>query len=106
MLLGELPPAVLDAVRELGGKTAPVGCIVDLRHLGGAMSRPPQTPNAVPFREAQYILRVLSGLDGVEEEDVRAAHQRVYDAVARWTIGRSLNFVHGRRTDDELVEQV
>ncbi|MGY3678353.1 hypothetical protein [Streptomyces sp. TE33382] len=77
VLLGELPPAVLDAVCELAGKTVPEGCIVDLRHLGGAMSRPPQTPRAGPFREAQYILRVLSGLDGVEEGDVRAAHQRV-----------------------------
>lgn len=52
VLLGEAPPAVLDAVRELAGKTAPVGCIVNLRHLGGVMSRPPQTPHAVPFREA------------------------------------------------------
>ncbi|UQA96578.1 FAD-binding oxidoreductase [Streptomyces halobius] len=68
VLLDELTPAALDAVRELAGKTAPVGCIVDLRHLGGAMARPPRTPNAVPFREAQYILRILSGLDGNEEE--------------------------------------
>ncbi|MFD3514769.1 FAD-binding oxidoreductase [Streptomyces sp. NPDC058657] len=106
VLLSELPVEALDAVRELAGKDAPVSCIVDLRHLGGAMSREPGTPNAVPFRRAQYILRVLSGLDGEDEKAVRAAHKRVYDAVAPWTVGRSLNFVYGRRTDDEFVDQV
>ncbi|WP_019855901.1 FAD-binding oxidoreductase [Actinopolyspora mortivallis] len=106
VLLGELDPAVLDAVLELAGRTAPVGCIVDLRHLGGAMSRPPRVPNAVPFRQAQYILRVLSAVDEDSEETVRAAHRRVYEAVAPWTVGRSLNFVYGRRTEDEFVNEV
>ncbi|MBB2911030.1 hypothetical protein FHS43_002295 [Streptosporangium becharense] len=102
VLLSELDPAVLDAVRELAGADAPVPCIVDLRHLGGALSRPPAVPNAVSFREARYILRVLSSLDGHELADVRAAHERLYDAVSPWTLGRSLNFVYGERAPGDF----
>ncbi|WP_051063599.1 FAD-binding oxidoreductase [Nocardiopsis halophila] len=106
VLLRELPPEALESVLRLSGPGAPVSCIMDLRHLGGAMSRPPEAPNSVPFREAQYILRVLSGLDDVSEESVRAAHKAVYEAVAPWVVGRSLNFVYGRRTSSEVVGEV
>ncbi|MFC7303450.1 FAD-binding oxidoreductase [Streptomyces monticola] len=106
VLLGELTPQALDAVRELAGPGSPVSCIVDLRHLGGALSRPPRRPNAVPFRAATYILRILSGLDGTSQDTVRAAHRAVYEAVAPWTVGRSLNFVYGRRAEDEFVTEV
>ncbi|MFF3325576.1 FAD-binding oxidoreductase [Streptomyces sp. NPDC002889] len=97
VLLSELNPQILDAVRELAGADAPVSCIVDLRHLGGALSRSPKVANAVSFREAAYILRVLSSPEGIELADVRAALKRIDDAVAPWTLGRSLNFLYGMR---------
>ncbi|GAA2331148.1 MULTISPECIES: BBE domain-containing protein [Streptomyces] len=37
---------------------------------------------------------------------MRAAHQRVYSAVAPWAVGCSLNFVYGRRSDQEFTDQV
>ncbi|MFI1200445.1 FAD-binding oxidoreductase [Streptomyces sp. NPDC020883] len=106
VLLSELDTAVLDAVRELAGAKAPVGCIVDLRHLGGALSRQPAVPNAVSFREANYVLRVVSSIDGLDLADVRAVHQRLDDAVAPWTLGRSLNFVYGERAADDFRSEL
>lgn len=106
VLLSELTPEALDAVRELAGAEAPVSCIVDLRHLGGALSRVPDVPNAVSFREAQYILRVLSAPDEVGIDEVRTVHERVYKAVAPWTIGRSLNFVYGMRAADDFRSEL
>ncbi|MFI6208403.1 FAD-binding oxidoreductase [Streptomyces sp. NPDC051041] len=106
VLLSELHPRVLEAVRELAGPGAPVPCIVDLRHLGGALSRPPEVPNAVSFREAQYILRVLSAPDGVGLSEVRAAHERIDEAVEPWTIGRSLNFVYGMRAAGDFRSEL
>ncbi|MGK7235801.1 FAD-binding oxidoreductase [Streptomyces hygroscopicus] len=102
VLLSELNPAVLDAVRELAGANAQVGCIVDLRHLGGALSRQPAVPNAVSFREADYVLRVVSPIDGLQLADVRAVHKRLDDAVAPWTLGRSLNFLYGERAPEDF----
>ncbi|MDT6985785.1 FAD-binding oxidoreductase [Streptomyces lusitanus] len=106
VLLRELAPEVLDAVRELAGADAPVPCIVDLRHLGGALAREPQVPNAVSFRDAQYILRVLSSPDEDGLSDVRAAHERIDKAVAPWTMGRALNFVYGTRAADDFRSEL
>jgi FAD/FMN-containing dehydrogenase len=106
VLLRALDPAVLAAVRELAGPSAPVPCIVDLRHLGGALSRPPAVASAVCFRDAQYILRVLSSLGGTDLADVRAAHQRIFDAVAPWTLGRSVNFIYGARAAAEFAAEL
>ncbi|MEY9211719.1 FAD-binding oxidoreductase [Thermobifida halotolerans] len=102
VLLRELDPSALEAVRELAGAEAPVPCIVDLRHLGGALARRPAVDNAVSFREAQYILRVLSPLDDASLADVRDAHGRLEAAVAPWTLGRSPNFVYGERDPADL----
>ncbi|MDT9685328.1 FAD-binding oxidoreductase [Streptomyces sp. TRM76323] len=102
VLLSELDPRILTAVRELAGRDAPVPCVVDLRHLGGALSRPPEVPNAVSFRDARYILRVLSSPEGPGLRAVRAAHARLDEAVAPWTLGRSLNFVYGERRATDL----
>ncbi|WP_086818508.1 FAD-binding oxidoreductase [Allokutzneria sp. NRRL B-24872] len=74
--------------------------IVDIRHLGGALSREPEVPNAVGHRAAQYVLRVISPFDGGDPTSVHTGQRKVLDAVNEWTIGRSLNFVYGS-TDAE-----
>ncbi|MBW5481384.1 FAD-binding oxidoreductase [Streptomyces bambusae] len=106
VLLSELDQAVLDAVRRLAGPGAEVPCIVDLRHLGGALARQPEVPNAVPFREAAYILRVLSGSDDAPAEAIRSAHAAIDDAVRPWTVGRSLNFVYGERSAEAFADEL
>lgn len=93
VLLGELPSSLLDAVRTLAGPSAPVPCVVDVRHLGGAMAREPEVPNAVPFREATHILRVLSPAGDVDA--ARAVHHEVFAAAAPYVVGRAAVFGYG-----------
>ncbi|PXY19019.1 FAD-binding oxidoreductase [Prauserella muralis] len=93
----ELDDDALRAIRELAGPGSPVPCVVDVRHLGGALACPPTGGNAVGHRDARYLVRVLSGLDGaVEAEAARAVHDRLLAALARLSPGRALGFVYGR----------
>ncbi|MFG2994882.1 BBE domain-containing protein, partial [Streptomyces sp. NPDC048257] len=94
-LLGALEPPVLRAVQDLAGPGAPVMCVVDLRHLGGALARRQGAPNAVGHRDAAYILRVLSPVEPGAGAEVAPVHDRLLDAVLPWTVGRNLNFVYG-----------
>jgi hypothetical protein len=93
VLLDALPTELLDAVRTLAGPGADVPCVVDIRHLGGAMARPPAAPNAVPYREAAYILRVLSPAGDVDA--ARGVHDRVFAAAAPYAVGRAATFGYG-----------
>ncbi|WP_432943307.1 FAD-binding oxidoreductase [Kribbella sp. CA-253562] len=98
ILLAELDPVALSTLPELAGPKAPAMCVVGIRHLGGALSRPPAIPNAVGRREAQYALTVLSPGD----EDFSALHSGILEP---WTsIGRQLNFSFGPLTPEEVAE--
>jgi len=90
-----LDDAAVQTVLDLAGPDAPVPCIVQLRHLGGALARPPAVPNAVGRRDARYLLSILSPLDGVDAGAVRLVHARLREALAPWTVGRSLNDIYG-----------
>ncbi len=106
VLLSELDADALASVPELVGPDAPVPCIMDLRQLGGALARPPAVPSAVPFREAAYILRVLSTTDGQDRQATRKAHARLYDVFKPWTLGRSLNFLYGPSGPTEYTHEL
>jgi FAD/FMN-containing dehydrogenase len=104
ILLRGLDGAAVRTVVDLAGPDAPVPCVVDLRHLGGALARTPAVPSAVGHRDAAYLLRVLSPITGADPATVRAAHLRVFEAMRPWsTGGRSLNFVYG---DHATADQV
>lgn len=92
-LLTDFPAATAERFIELAGPDAPIGLVTEVRHLGGALSRPPEVPNAVGHREAQYQLMVLSG-PGVAEH---AAQEKVFAEVEPQTLGRALNFAYGDR---------
>ncbi|MGW5605374.1 FAD-binding oxidoreductase [Streptomyces sp. NPDC003753] len=98
VLLRELDPIALQTLIDLAGPGTPVPCIIDIRHLGGALSRPPAHPSAVGGRSAQYVLRLMTGGMAAPPEAARPVHQRVYDALKQWTVGRSLNFVYNDGT--------
>jgi hypothetical protein len=101
VLLGELPPTLLDAVPVLAGPAAPVPCVVDIRHLGGAMARPPEVSNAVPYRQATHILRVLSPATDIDA--ARAVHHEVFRAAAPFAVGRAATFGYGPVDDDPTL---
>ncbi len=94
-MLRELDPAVLDAALDVTGPDAPVMCVLGLRHLGGALARPPAVPDAVPHRDAPYLLQVLSLVDGTDVPG--RLHRELMDAVAPWTVGRTPNFRFGEQ---------
>jgi FAD/FMN-containing dehydrogenase len=101
VLLDALPQELLDTVFTLAGPAAAVPCVVDLRHLGGAMAREPAVPNAVPYREATHILRVLSPVGDLDA--VRPVHRAVFAAAAPFTIGRAATFRYGPPDQDSAL---
>ncbi|MBM7167940.1 FAD-binding oxidoreductase [Streptomyces sp. G44] len=85
-----------DAAGELLALTGPDADamhVVQLNHLGGALSRP--APNAVPFREAGWLVRLLTPMQGIDVAGARKLHARAFAHVAGETLGRSLNFAFG-----------
>ncbi|MEV0282574.1 FAD-binding oxidoreductase [Kribbella sp. NPDC050820] len=92
VLLRDLDP---DALAILPKHTTVVAAI---RHLGGALGRPPAVPNAAGHRAASYSLTVLSPGQG----DMAGLHREILEPWAAVTIGRSLNFSFGPLTPDEV----
>ncbi|MFF4207818.1 FAD-binding oxidoreductase [Streptomyces sp. NPDC001796] len=72
------------------GPEAGLMCVVQVNHLGGALSRP--APNAVPYRDAQFLLRLLTVGD---RERARAVLDPAFALLADDRLGRSLNFAFG-----------
>lgn len=92
LLLDDLDPQELTT---LVGPSASSSCVVGLRHLGGALAQPPQTPNALGHRDANYSLGVLSLTETSELDSVTALHDQLLAEFAPHTLGRSLNFTFG-----------
>jgi FAD/FMN-containing dehydrogenase len=101
-MLRALDPAVLHAALEITGPDAPVMCVLGLRHLGGAMARPPAVPDAVAHRDAPYLLQVLSLVDGTDVP--RGLHRELMGAAAPWTVGRTPNFRFGEAARDWPID--
>ncbi|MET9090569.1 FAD-binding oxidoreductase [Streptomyces cyaneofuscatus] len=80
---------------ELAGPRAPMMTVVQLNHLGGALAARPEIPSAVPYRDAGFLLRLLSPLDGTEVGAVRALYGEVGRVLEPAVLGRSLNFSFG-----------
>ncbi|MGW2024920.1 FAD-binding oxidoreductase [Streptomyces decoyicus] len=71
-LLSGLDAAALHRVAALTGPDAPVMCVVQLNHLGGAMAKrggPDEVAGSVGHRDARFALRLLSPLPGAEAGD-------------------------------------
>jgi FAD/FMN-containing dehydrogenase len=101
-LLRDLEPDALSALTKLAGPSAPVMCVVGLRHLGGALAEPPLVASAVSHREAAYSLNVLSPVEPGQEELVRAVQRDAVTPFAGRALGRSLNFSYGSMEEDQV----
>jgi hypothetical protein len=102
LLLRELDPRTLASLPELTSPSAPVMCVAGLRHLGGALARPPKIPNAVGHRDATYSLNLLSPVQPGEEDAVRALHREALKPWSEHAIGRFLNFTYGPLDDEQV----
>ncbi|MGH3159631.1 MAG: hypothetical protein ACRDNF_24085 [Streptosporangiaceae bacterium] len=93
--LRELDEDAADALIDLAGpdSTCPLR-LVELRHLGGALGREPDVPNAVAGRDAAfqlYLAGVPGGSGGMPVEPVAG---EILDRMRPWTSGAaSLNFL-------------
>ncbi|WP_369216889.1 FAD-binding oxidoreductase [Streptomyces flavofungini] len=93
VVLSGLDVRAAGALLALTGPDAASMHVVQFNHLGGALARP--AANAVPYRDAGWLVRVLSPLDGTDVASVRAAHAAAFGPLAERTMGRSLNFAFG-----------
>lgn len=73
---------------EPTGPKAPMMTVVQINHLGGALAAPPAVDNAVPYREAGFLVRLLSPLDGTDVASVRALYAEVAEGSPRpsWAV--------------------
>ncbi|WP_406096944.1 FAD-binding oxidoreductase [Streptomyces sp. NBC_01013] len=101
LMLSGIDPERAARVLELAGRKAPMMTVVQLNHLGGALAAAPEPDSAVPYRDAGFLLRLLSPLDGTDVASVRALYGEVADVLGATAVGRSLNFSFGGgdRTD-------
>lgn len=103
-MLAGLDDTAVSTVLDLAGPGAPVTCVVQLNHLGGALARPPAVAGAVGHRDARYLLRVISPLTGDDRRaEVAALHQGLYRALGPAVTGRSLGFHFGAAAGPDLV---
>ncbi|KAA6214527.1 FAD-binding oxidoreductase [Streptomyces albofaciens JCM 4342] len=96
VLLSGLEADALRTVAALTGPDAPMMTVVQLNHLGGALAA---GGGSVGHRDARYLLRLLSPLDGTDVAAVRALHAEVREALAPWAVGRAVNFLFGDHGD-------
>ncbi|WP_254705852.1 FAD-binding oxidoreductase [Streptomyces vilmorinianum] len=93
IVLRDLSPVAVEELLALAGPESECAdLMVELRHLGGALSRAASVPNAVGNRDGAFTLSTLSP-PGVADS--------VLHPMARWgTGGRYLNFLAGPDTAD------
>ncbi|RJK96526.1 FAD-binding oxidoreductase [Vallicoccus soli] len=94
-LLTDLPAEAVEVLADVAGPGAGLpGTIVELRQLGGALSAPQGSPNAVAGRHGAWSVLALAPLLPGLEEAGPAAAQRVLGALAPWRApGSLLNFL-------------
>jgi hypothetical protein len=95
ILLRAFSAEAADALLSVAGPDVPAPlAAVELRLLGGAVSRPPTVPNATGGRQAAYSLHVVGApVPELLTGAVPAAIGAVFDALAPWgTGGSAINF--------------
>ncbi|MFI8087250.1 FAD-binding oxidoreductase [Streptomyces sp. NPDC086080] len=90
-LLRSLDADTVEALIAAAGPQADVPPLaVEIRQLGGALSRPASPPNAVAGRDGAYCLHVVGPLLPGLEEALPAAGNGIVDAVKPWSTGGAL----------------
>jgi len=108
-LLRELSKDGVDTLLELAGPDVAAQdtlLMVEVRLLGGALSRPPAVPNAVGNRAAAFNLFVASIAAPGDEDRIRAIEARILAAMAPWATGGAYaNFLSTEDVTPELVRK-
>lgn len=97
-LLHSMPTALVDTLLGFAGPDVEVPlAAVEVRLMGGALSRPPAIANAVAGREGAFSFSVVAPAPPPLAETARTVTAQVVDALEPWSPGTSLvNFAgHG-----------
>ncbi|MFE9629187.1 FAD-binding oxidoreductase [Streptomyces sp. NPDC006527] len=105
LLLRDLPPDALSALVDQAGPEAAPGyplLMVELRHMGAALSRPAPVEDAVCSRDARYFLASVGVLPAPPAaQAVEQATTALYTAMAPYGTGHTLVNIHGTPGDEE-----
>ncbi|AYG04609.1 FAD-binding oxidoreductase [Gryllotalpicola protaetiae] len=89
--------AAMTLLRITGPASTSAEIMVELRHLGGALNRPPAHPSLVSNRDAAFNLSVLSHPES-------SGSDRLFREMAPWATGtRYLNFLGGAGASSRLA---
>nr|WP_221376969.1 FAD-binding oxidoreductase [Actinoplanes polyasparticus] len=103
-LLRELPAEAVDTFLRFAADERSPLVMAELRHLGGALGRPPAIPNAVGNREAAFTV-FAAAVGGPEDAPRLHAYEEAFvNALKPWSTGRRYaNFMFAGDTDPETV---
>ena len=106
-VLDELGPATTDALLRAAGPGSQTPLLmVEVRHLGGALARPPRTPSAVGHRDAAFNLYAVTPVFPGMEMTVAAGLRSLRDTIAPFDSGKVLlNFLGPGDTDPARVRR-
>jgi hypothetical protein len=100
--LKSLPADAVDALLAEAGPDVPDYplLLVELRHMGGALSRPAAREDAVCARDAGYLLEAVGVLAGPDmATPVETATTALYAAMTPYATGCTMPNLHGRPGD-------
>ncbi|MBT2419072.1 FAD-binding oxidoreductase [Streptomyces sp. ISL-22] len=102
-LMRDLPPDAVRAFLDEVGPEVP-DCpllLVEIRHLGGALSRPARLEDAICARDANYFLETVGVLAAPPAaEAIERATASLHRAMAPYGTGRTMVNVHGTPGDE------
>jgi hypothetical protein len=103
-LLRPLDEAAVDAMLEIAGPGTHAPYLIELRHLGGALSRPPRVPNAIGRRDAAFSLYSGAVVTPGRLEELRAAQATLHERLRPWATGAVCpNFLIGPEVTPEVM---
>jgi FAD/FMN-containing dehydrogenase len=103
-MLRALDEAAVEALLELAGPDAAPPYLVELRHFGGALARPPQVPNAIGRRDGTFCLYTGSIVAPGRIDELRAAQAALHERLRPWSTGGvCLNFLTGPEVTPEVL---
>jgi FAD/FMN-containing dehydrogenase len=105
--LGELTPEAISALVEVAGANSGSPLVeLEIRQLGGALSRTPDQPSAIGHRDSRFMMIVIGATPTPKVAKlVRAHHARVAEAMRPFATGATyVNFLNLEEATPERVQ--
>lgn len=105
-MLKDLDAEAIDTFIRLAGPEAQAPYVAELRHLGGALARPAESPSAVGYYpDAAFNLFLASMVQpGTEPTDLAAVQGKVVEALKPWLVDSfAPNFLGGQYATPDRI---